>query len=135
MLLVLNLPLAGVWVRLLLIPRPYLYAGIMIFSLVGVWGVSTSWWDLLIMLVIGLVGYTMRVYDFPIAPALIGLILGPMAETHLRRALSISQGDPLTFLWSPLSAVLLICAAAFVLVPPIIRLLQSKESKDRATAG
>ena len=134
MLLVLNLPLAGVWVRLLLIPRPYLYAGIMIFALVGVWGVSTSWWDLLIMLIIGLLGYIMRVYDFPIAPVLIGLILGPMAETNLRRALSISQGDLMTFVSSPVSAVLLACAAAFILVPPIMRLLKSKESKHRATA-
>ena len=84
MLLVLNLPLAGVWVRLLLIPRPYLYGGILIFAMVGVWGLSRSWIDLLCMFVIGLTGYAMRVYDFPIAPVLIGLILGPLAEKQLQ---------------------------------------------------
>jgi putative tricarboxylic transport membrane protein len=80
------------------------------------------------MLVIGLLGYVMRVYDFPIAPVLIGLILGPMAETHFRRAMSISQGDPMTFLYSPLSAFLLVCAAAFILVPPLMRVLQRRHT-------
>uniref|UniRef100_UPI0025E1433E tripartite tricarboxylate transporter permease n=1 Tax=Pigmentiphaga sp. TaxID=1977564 RepID=UPI0025E1433E len=65
MLLVLNLPLVGLWVRLLLIPRPYLYAGILIFAMVGIWGVATSWADMAMMFGIGLLGYIMRVYDFP----------------------------------------------------------------------
>jgi putative tricarboxylic transport membrane protein len=124
MLLVLNLPLAGVWVRLLLIPRPYLYAGIMIFSLVGVWGISTSWWDLLIMVVIGLGGYVMRVYDFPIAPVLIGLILGPMAETHLRRALAITQGNPVALVSTPLSAGIMMCAFAVFFLPLLLERLK-----------
>ena len=110
MLLVLNLPLVGLWVRLLLIPRPYLYGGILVFAMVGVWGLG----DLLdgprsACSVIGLVGYVMRVYDFPIAPVLIGLILGPMAEKQLRRALSIGQGDPITLVSTPISATLLAC--------------------------
>ena len=81
MLLVLNLPLVGIWVQLLRIPRPQLYAGILVFAMIGVWGLAGSWLDLVVMLVVGLMGYVMRVYDFPIAPVLIGLILGPMAET------------------------------------------------------
>ncbi len=124
MLLILNLPLAGVWVRLLLIPRPYLYAGIMIFSLVGVWGISTSWWDLMIMMVIGLAGYVMRVYDFPIAPVLIGLILGPMAETHLRRALAITQGDPMALVSTPLSAGIMLCAFGVFFLPLVLERLK-----------
>ena len=120
MLLVLNLPMAGIWVRLLLIPRPYLYAGIMLFSLIGVWGISTSWYDLLIMVVIGLAGYVMRVYDFPIAPVLIGLILGPMAETHLRRALAITQGDPVALVSTPLSATLMGLSCAIFFLPLLL---------------
>jgi putative tricarboxylic transport membrane protein len=127
MLLVLNLPMAGLWVRLLLIPRPYLYAGIMVFALVGVWGIATSWWDLLIMLVIGLAGYVMRIYDFPIAPVLIGLILGPMAETQLRRALAISQGSITGLIGTPLSAGILLCALAVFFVPMLLERLKPKE--------
>ncbi|MBM3525833.1 MAG: tripartite tricarboxylate transporter permease, partial [Alphaproteobacteria bacterium] len=121
MLLVLNLPLAGLWVRLLLIPRPYLYAGIMVFALVGVWGISTSWMDLLIMIVIGLAGYVMRVYDFPVAPVVIGLILGPLAETQLRRTLSISQGDMLALVGTPISATLMICAVLMLFLPMLLQ--------------
>jgi putative tricarboxylic transport membrane protein len=126
MLLILNLPLAGLWVRLLLVPRPYLYAGIMVFALVGVWGISTSWADLLIMLGIGLMGYAMRVYDFPIAPVVIGLILGPMAETQLRRALSISQGDPLALVGTPIAAGLMLLALATLFLPALLRRLGAK---------
>lgn len=121
MLLVLNLPLVGLWVRLLLVPRPYLYAGILVFALVGVWGLSTSWVDILCMFVIGLAGYAMRVYDFPVAPVLIGLILGPMAETQLRRALAISQGDPLVLVSTPLSASMIAGSLAVFLLPILLR--------------
>ncbi|GAB4186277.1 MAG: tripartite tricarboxylate transporter permease [Thalassobaculales bacterium] len=121
MLLVLNLPLVGLWVRLLLVPRPYLYAGILVFALVGVWGLSTSWVDILCMFVIGLAGYAMRVYDFPVAPVLIGLILGPMAETQLRRALAISQGDPLVLVSTPLSASMIAVSLAVFLLPILLR--------------
>jgi putative tricarboxylic transport membrane protein len=121
MLLVLNLPLVGLWVRLLLIPRPYLYSGILIFALIGIWGVSNSWVDLLLMVVIGLMGYVMRVYDFPIAPVLIGLILGPMAETELRRALAISQGDPLALVSSPIAGTMLALSAAVFVLPILLK--------------
>jgi len=125
MLLILNLPLVGLWVRLLLIPRPYLYAGILIFAMVGIWGVGTSWMDLLLMFVIGLAGYVMRVYDFPIAPVLIGLILGPSAETQLRRALSIGEGNPLVLLSSPLSVVLIVLALAVLFLPGLLSRLRA----------
>ncbi|MBW9052363.1 tripartite tricarboxylate transporter permease [Rhizobium mesosinicum] len=121
MLLILNLPLVGLWVRLLLIPRPYLYAGILIFSLVGIWGVSNSWLDLVLMFSIGCLGYVMRVYDFPIAPVLIGLILGPMAETQFRRALAIGQGDPLTLVSTPMSGVIIAVSIGLLAVPYLLR--------------
>ncbi len=127
MLLVLNLPLAGLWVRLLFVPRPYLYAGILIFSLVGIWGVSNSWVDLAIMFAVGLLGYMMRVYDFPIAPVLIGLILGPMAEVQLRRALQAKQGDIMALVGTPLSATLMTIAALIVIVPALLNWRRSRK--------
>ena len=120
MLLILNLPLVGLWVRLLFIPRPYLYAGILTFSLVGIWGVSNSVVELAMMFGVGLMGYMMRVYDFPIAPVLIGLILGPMAEVQLRRALAISQGDPMALISTPFSALLMAVAFMIVVVPAVL---------------
>jgi putative tricarboxylic transport membrane protein len=77
MLLVLNLPLAPLWVRLLMIPRPYLYGGILVFAFLGAYAANGSVGDLGILLIIGLVGYVMRVYDFPVVPVLVGMILSP----------------------------------------------------------
>jgi putative tricarboxylic transport membrane protein len=125
MLLVLNLPMARVWVKLLSIPTPHLYGGILVFSLVGVWGMSRSWVDLVLMAVLGLTGYLFRCFSVPVAPALIGLILGPMAELQLRRALAVSQGDPSILVTSPVSAALL-AAAALLLALPLVRAFRSR---------
>jgi putative tricarboxylic transport membrane protein len=124
MLLVLNLPLVGIWVRLLLIPRPYLYGGIMVFGLVGVYGLNNSELDLALTVAVGLAGYAMRVYDFPIAPVLLGMILGPMAETQLRRALAIGQGSPWALVTTPLSTALLGLSLAVLLLPTLLRRLR-----------
>jgi putative tricarboxylic transport membrane protein len=121
-LLVLNLPLVGLWVRLLLIPQPYVYAGIVVFALVGVWGLSTSWMDLALMVGLGLLGYFARVFSFPIAPVLIGLVLGPQAEIQLRRALAVSQGDWHVLVSTPIAVSLLTCAVLVMTVPPLVRL-------------
>jgi putative tricarboxylic transport membrane protein len=124
MLLVLNLPLVGMWVKLLMIPRPQLYAGILVFAMIGIWGVSGQVTNLVVMVAVGVVGYVMRVYDFPIAPVLIGLILGPMAEVQLRTALAAAEGNPLTLVSTPLSANLLVCAGLFLLAPIVLRRLK-----------
>ena len=92
-LLALNLPLAGVWARLLHIPRPYLYAGILFFASIGAYAANTSTFDLWLLLVIGLLGFFMRRFGLPVVPAIIGIILGPVAEEQLRRALQISNGE------------------------------------------
>ncbi|ABS01559.1 tripartite tricarboxylate transporter permease [Kineococcus radiotolerans] len=105
LLLVLNLPLARVWVKLLQIPRPYLYAGILTFAALGSYSVGASTTDLVLLFLLGLVGWVMRVHGFPVAPAVIGLILGPLAEENLRRALQISQGDLTTLVASPFTVV------------------------------
>jgi len=125
MLLVLNLPLVAIWVRLLSIPAPQLYAGILVFATIGIWGVANSVVDLVAMVVIGLAGYVMRVYDFPIAPVLIGLILGPMAEQQLRTALAAGQGNPVVLVSTPLSVIFLVIAALFLLAPILLRRLRA----------
>ena len=94
MLLVLNLPLVGLWVRLLTIPKPWLYAGILVFATLGTIGANPSSFELGMLLAFGLLGYGLRRFGYPIAPVVVGLILGPLAEQQLRRALAISQGDP-----------------------------------------
>ena len=87
MLLVLNLPLVGLWVKLLKIPKPQLYAGILIFATVGVYGMRQSAFDLFLLYAIGLLGVLMRRFDFPTAPVVVGMILGPLAEAQLRNAM------------------------------------------------
>jgi hypothetical protein len=104
MLVVLNLPLVGLWVRLLAIPQPWLYAGILVFAAMGTVAAKPSVVELSMLALFGALGFLMRRFDYPIAPMVVGLILGPMAETQLRRALSISLGDPLVILESPIAA-------------------------------
>ena len=133
MLLVLNLPLVGLWVRLLSIPQPLLYGGILLFSSLGAFSLNGSAFDLILLWVIGLIGYLMRRFDFPVAPGVIGLILGPLAEEQMRRALSISQGDASVFVTQPLSAALL-AVAALALVGPIVWRLLRRGGKDASGA-
>ena len=110
MLLVLNLPLVGLWVRLLAIPQPWLYAGILVFATMGTIAAKPSVVELTMLAVFGVLGFLMRRFDYPIAPVVVGLILGPVAESQLRRALSISLGDPMVLVQSPISATLLAIA-------------------------
>ncbi|MEU6727775.1 tripartite tricarboxylate transporter permease [Nonomuraea wenchangensis] len=117
MLLVLNLPLAPVWARVLRVPRPYLYAGIVLFAALGVYALNGTVVDLFVLYVLGLLGYAMRRFGLPIAPAVIGMILGPMAEIQLRRALAIGAGDVSVLVRSPVAAVLLALAALALLTP------------------
>lgn len=104
LLLVLNLPLVGIWVKLLQIPRPYLYSGILTFAVLGCYSVGGLRADLILLLLLGLLGWAMRRFGYPIAPAVVGLILGPVAEEQLRRTLAISQGDPSALVTSPFAA-------------------------------
>jgi putative tricarboxylic transport membrane protein len=117
MLLFMNLPLIGLWVRILKIPTPQLYAGILVFATIGTYGISNSVIDLVLLYAIGMVGMAMRMFDFPTAPVIIGMILGPMCEQEFRRALTISQGDMFVFLTRPLSATILAIALVLLVVP------------------
>jgi putative tricarboxylic transport membrane protein len=125
-LLVLNLPLIGIWVRVLAIPRPMLYAGILVFATLGAYSLHQSWVDLLTLYVFGLLGFAMRRWDIPVGPAVIGLILGPLAETQFRRALSISQGDATVFLTHPISGTLLAVTALVIVAPWLYRRVTRK---------
>ena len=119
MLLVLNLPLAGLWVRMLAIPRPLLYAGILVFAGLGTYSLNNSTVDLVVLYALGVLGFVMRRFDIPVAPAVVGVILGPVAEDHFRRALQIAQGDYATFVTRPISATILALAVIALLGPPI----------------
>ena len=132
MLLILNLPLAGLWVRLLSIPQPLLYGGILVFSTLGVYSLSNSVFDLVLLFVVGIIGFLMRRYDFPVAPAIIGLILGPMAEAQFRRALTISQGDPSVFVTHPLSLSLLLVAFLVLAVPAVFSVVRAAAARKAA---
>jgi putative tricarboxylic transport membrane protein len=119
MLLVLNLPLIGLWVRVLSIPRPWLYGGILTFATLGTIGANPSRIELGMLLLFGLLGYGLRRYGYPIAPVVVGLILGPLSEQQLRRALSIAQGDP-TILVSSWISIALYAVAILALVGPLV---------------
>ena len=122
MLLVLNLPLVGMWVKLLKIPRPQLYAGILIFATIGVYGMRQSAFDLLLMLGIGMLGVVMRRFDFPTAPVIVGMILGPLAEAQMRNALSIGEGRWTVFLERPMSLFLLLVVLSVLVLPRLLKL-------------
>jgi putative tricarboxylic transport membrane protein len=130
LLLILNLPLIGVWVQVLKIPRAPLYAGILLFATLGAFSLHQSVVDLVTLYAFGLVGFLMRRFGFPVAPAVIGLILGPLAESQFRRALAISQGDPTVFVTHPISAALLALTALLVVVPWLAKVARER----RATA-
>jgi putative tricarboxylic transport membrane protein len=121
MLLILNLPMVGLWVKLLKLPRPHLYAGILVFATIGVYGMRQSSFDLLLLYLIGVFGMLMRRFDFPVAPLIVGMILGPMSERQLRNALSMGQGDWLMFLQRPLCLTLLIITLLVLFVPTLLR--------------
>lgn len=121
MLLILNLPMIGIWVKVLTIPQPLLYGGILVFATLGAYSLHQSVVDLATLYVFGLLGFAMRRWDIPVAPAVIGLILGPLAETQFRRALAISQGDPSVFYQHPISATLFAFTALLIVVPWVVR--------------
>ncbi len=124
MLLVLNLPLVGMWVKLLKIPRPQLYAGILIFATIGVYGMRQSSFDLFLMFGVGLVGVLMRRFDFPTAPVIVGMILGPLAEAQMRNAISIGEGRWTVFVDRPMSATLLAVVVAVLVLPRLLRVVR-----------
>jgi TctA family transporter len=134
MLLALNIPLIGLWVRMLAIPRDLLYPAILFFICVGVYSVNNNPFDILIALGFGVVGYLMTAFGYPAAPVLLGFILGPLIEENFRRALFISNGDFGIFLRSPLSLTALVATALLVIVP-VARRLKHSTVQPKAAVG
>lgn len=129
MLLVLNLPLVGLWVKLLQVPYRLLYPSILFFSVIGVYSVSNQPVDVYLAVATGILGYVMAKLGFEAAPLVLGFILGPMMEENFKRAMILSGGDPVTFVERPISAVLLAMAAAMLC---LILLPSFKRTRDVA---
>jgi putative tricarboxylic transport membrane protein len=123
LLLVLNLPLIGLWVRMIAIPYHFLYPAILVFCAIGVFSLNNSTLDVYLMAAFGFLGYIFRKLDCEPAPMLLGFILGPMMEEYLRRTLLLSRGDPTVLLTQPISAAMLLVAAALLalVLAPVVR--------------
>ena len=132
MLLVLNLPMVGLWVKLLKIPKPQLYAGILIFATVGAYGMRQSAFDLFLLYAIGVLGVVMRRFDFPTAPVVVGMILGPLAEAQLRNAMSIGEGSAVVFFQRPMSIVLILVVLAVLILPRVAKAMAMKKARAAA---
>ena len=120
LLLVINLPLIGIWVKMLKIPFPLLLPFILVIAITGTYATNNSVTEVYVTLIFGVIGYFMKHADLPSAPVIMGIVLGPMLETHFRRALIISNGSYSTFFHHPISAVFL-CAAIVSILYPLIR--------------
>ncbi|UFN50618.1 tripartite tricarboxylate transporter permease [Roseomonas sp. OT10] len=131
MLLVINLPLIGMWVKLLQVPYKYMFPSILVFCAIGVYSLNNSVFDVYQTLIFGILGYIFSKLKMEPAPLLIGFVLGPMMEEHLRRAMLLSRGDPIVFVERPISAVLLAIGAlalGAMLLPGL------RKGKDKALA-
>lgn len=134
MLLVLNLPLVGLWVRLLDIPKPLLYGGILLVSAVGVYSLDRNATDLIVVFALGVVGYLMRRYDYPLAPVILGIVLSPLIDNNFRRSMIMTDGSLLTLVARPATAVTLLVALAFLALPYLLRSYAARRG-DRDVAG
>jgi len=135
MLLVLNLPMVGLWVKLLKIPKPQLYAGILIFATVGAYGMRQSAFDLVLLYVIGVIGVLMRRFDFPTAPVVVGMILGPLAEAQLRNAMSIGEGSAAVFFQRPMSITLVVVILAVLILPRAAKAMSDRKGRRAGAAA
>lgn len=130
MLLLLNLPLVGLWAKVLLIPTPFLYAGIATFALLGAYSINGSVFDVYVMLIIGILGYFLRQYGFPVAPLIIGAILGPLAEQQLRRAMSIADGDFTALISTPFSIAAYAIVILVAIVPQFMKRWERRTAQE-----
>jgi putative tricarboxylic transport membrane protein len=135
MLLLLNLPMIRVWVKVLEIPRPALYSGILVFATLGVYSLSGSTVEVMVMYVIGVLGFFMRRCAFPIAPVILGVILGPVMETQFRRALTASGGDATVFVDRPLTIGLLATAVLALVLPYAPAIVARLRGRERPVPG
>jgi putative tricarboxylic transport membrane protein len=135
MLVILNLPLIGMWIKLLSVPYRYLYPSILVFMAIGVFSLSNNPFDVLIMALFGVLGYFCVKLECEPAPMILGFILGPLMEENLRRAMLIARGDPSTFFTRPISGVLLALAMLLLVLAllPMIRKKRDEVFVEEAT--
>lgn len=129
LLLVINLPLVGLWAKLLSIPTPYLYGGIVTFAMVGAYVLNNNSFDLWVAVVIGIIGLLFRKFGYPVTPLILGVILGPMAEQQFRRALQGAAGDPSILVSTPFTVSIYALLTLVLVVPPIFRLARARALK------
>jgi TctA family transporter len=127
MLVILNLPLIGLWVRLLQVPYGYLFPTILILCCIGTYTLNSSTGDVIVMTVFGVIGYAFRKLDCEPAPLLLGLVLGPMLEENFRRAMVLSNGDWSVFVQRPISLGFLLLAGALLLAVALPNIRRSRE--------
>jgi putative tricarboxylic transport membrane protein len=130
LLLVINLPLIKMWVQVLRIPAPFLFAGILVFALVGAFTIRNSAFDLLVAIGVGLLGMLLRRFGYPITPLILGAILGPMVEGQFRTSMQLSAGDPGVFLSTGFTWVTYSLMAIALLWPLIWKLLKPRIIKQ-----
>jgi putative tricarboxylic transport membrane protein len=123
MLLILNLPLIGLWVRLLKVPYSMLFPFILLFCLIGAYTVGNNIQDVYIMILFGILGYLLKKYDYEPAPLILAFVLGPMFETALRQSLIISGGSPLIFFSRPIAVTFLVISFILLVSPLALRVL------------
>jgi putative tricarboxylic transport membrane protein len=133
MLVALNLPLVGIWVRLLRCPPAFLVPSVILIALVGAFSVSGSYLDVLILLTMGAVGYAFRVAGFQLTPVILGVVLGPLVEKHLREGLFLSGGDVTYFLSTPIAIGIWSLVALLLLGPVVKGRLRSRADRTEAT--
>ncbi|MBX6745636.1 MAG: tripartite tricarboxylate transporter permease, partial [Acetobacteraceae bacterium] len=128
MLLVINLPMIGMWVKLLQVPYKFLYPSILVFCAIGAYSTNNNVFDVYTTVVFAVIGYMFNKLKMEPAPLLIGFVLGPMMEEHLRRAMLLSRGDPMVFIQRPISASMLAIAAVALLAMTLPNLRKGKEA-------
>ncbi len=126
LLLLLNLPLIGMWVKLLKVPYAKLFPFILLFCLIGAYTVGNNAPDIIIMVIFGILGFMMKRYGYEPAPMVLGFVLGPIFENAFRQSLIISNGNPAIFVSRPLSLILILLVAVVLLFPVIGKMLKKK---------
>jgi putative tricarboxylic transport membrane protein len=127
MLVILNLPLIGIWIKLLTVPYRFLFPAITLFCCIGVYSLNNSNFDVYVMAIFAVIGYVFYKLSVESAPLLLGFILGPMMEENLRRALLLSRGDWGTFVTRPLSSALLIASLALIVIVTLPSIRKKRE--------
>jgi hypothetical protein len=127
MLVILNLPLIGMWIKLLTVPYRILFPSILLFMSIGVFSLSNQPFDVLLMMMMGLLGYVFVKLECEAAPLMLGFILGPLMEENLRRAMLLSRGDPIVFLTKPISGIFIVLSVLLIVILALPSLRKKRE--------